>query len=144
NETVRNEYKDKDPVLADLLYQARFGPNLVGLGEKLGYDAGNPEKSKRAKSWLYAWLTNPTDYHPRSLMPNPRLEPQERADIVAWLLDGRGNVAPLSQEELKSRGVTALDWKDVQVKHDDKALDDMVRMYLEKALPTRAAATDAL
>ncbi|HMP03040.1 MAG TPA: c-type cytochrome [Gemmatales bacterium] len=124
HETVRDSFKN-DEKMADLLNEARYGPSLVGLREKLAFD----KQPNRAKAWLYYWLTNPSDYHPRTFMPNPMLEPQERWDLVAWLLEDRGNVAPPQE------------WTEIQVSNGD--VDGMVLDYLRRALPTRADAERA-
>ena len=69
------------------------GPNLTNLGGKLGRD-GNPVGPK----WLYSWLRNPSNYHPRTLMPNLLLEPlpsekggktDPAADLAAFLLSSK-------------------------------------------------------
>ncbi len=125
HETVRDQYKN-DETLGELLTQTHFGPNLIGLREKLGYD----KNKQQAEAWLYAWLTNPSNYHSRTLMPNPQLTPAERADLMAWLLTDTGNVS------------AGNGWKQVEVSKGD--IDGMVRMYLEKTLATRADAADAL
>lgn len=125
HETIRDQHKS-DETLSDLLAETRYGPNLIGLREKLGYD----QDKNRAEAWLYAWLTNPNAYHPRTMMPIPQLSPAERADLVAWLLTDQGNV-PAGKE-----------WQQVEVSTGD--VDGMVLMYLEKALATRSDARDAL
>lgn len=126
HEQIRGSYKD-DAKMADLLGEAHFGPPLVGLREKL-----NAEKNPaQAEKWLYGWLTNPNDYHSRTFMPNPQLNPKERADLVAWLL-GPGDVKPPAE------------WANVKVPEDKAARDAMVRYYLEKALATKAEAAEAL
>lgn len=112
-------YDDK----GTLLSQAEFGPNLIGLGEKLGV-AKDP---KHAEKWLYYWLSDPTRYHPRTYMPNPQLTPAERSDLVSWLLTGTGNVKPPEHPE------GAIPWNEVKVDAGDvKAL---AKSYLDKALP---------
>lgn len=141
NETIRAANKD-DETLANLLNQARYGPNLIGLREKLNYDANNPEKKKRAESWLYAWLTNPSDYHPRTFMPNPRLEPKERADLAAWLLSDRGDGKPLDRQQLDERDVAAPEWKDINV--GAGSVDALVQVYLEKVLASKKEVEEAM
>jgi cytochrome c2/flagellar biosynthesis chaperone FliJ len=155
HETVRDKYTPKkmnedDPnfKLYGDLHKAHFGPPLIGLGEKLGYDKGNPEKAQKAEKWLYYWLTNPADYHPRTNMPNPRLEPQERADIVAWLLQDEGNrpaaQKPAHAKDNLNRNVypPALWWDSVQVSEGD--VDGLLKTYLQKALPTSRDVNAAL
>lgn len=125
HEAIREDYKN-DQTMAELLNEARYGPSLIGLREKLGYEK-NPQ---RAQAWLYYWLTNPNDYHPRTFMPNPLLEPKERLDLVAWLLEGSGNV-PAPKE-----------WVQVQVSPGD--VNGLVLDYLVRALDTRSDAEQAL
>ena len=69
------------------------GPNLTNLGGKLGRE-GNPV----GPQWLYSWLRNPSNYHPRTLMPNLLLEPlpgekggktDPAADLAAFLLSSK-------------------------------------------------------
>lgn len=110
-----------------LLTQADYGPNLIGLREKLGYD-DNPQ---RAEKWLYYWLSDPTRYHPRTNMPNPQLTPQQRADLVAWLLTGTGNVAPPPPQD------GLLPWSEVRVTEGD--IRGLAKTYLDKALPRQEA-----
>lgn len=124
HEKVRETFK-ADEAMTDLLGEAHFGPPLVGLREKLGAD----QDAVRAEKWLYAWLTNPTDYHPRTFMPIPQLEAKERADLVAWLL-GEGDVKPGAA------------WAKIQV--GPGAVDELAKYYLEKALATRSEASEAL
>ena len=122
-EKIRDAFK-ADEAMIELLGEAHFGPPLVGLREKLGAEK-NPQ---HAEHWLYAWLTNPSDYHPRTFMPRPQLEPKERADLVAWLL-GEGNVNPPG------------DWAKIKVGAGD--LEGMVKYYLKKALATETEVTVA-
>ena len=53
------------------------GPNLIHLGSKV--NAG----------WLFAWIKNPRQYAPETLMPNNRLSGQEVADLTAFLMSSR-------------------------------------------------------
>ena len=45
-----------------------FAPDLSYLGSKLGTEAG--------RRWLAAWIRNPASQSPRTLMPNPMLQPE--------------------------------------------------------------------
>jgi mono/diheme cytochrome c family protein len=103
-----------------LLSAPDFGPNLIGLREKLGFE----KKPDQARKWLYYWLANPSDYHPRTAMPTPQLTPGERLDIVTWLFED-GNVKPGEA------------WKEVSVDAGD--IKGLARVYLEKALPKSMA-----
>jgi mono/diheme cytochrome c family protein len=98
----------------ELVSQAEFGPNLSNLKPKLGNNRVQAEK------WLYYWLTEPKSYHAQSRMPNPQLEPGDRADIAAFLL-GPGSLPPPEE------------WKETAVSEGDVA--GLARVYLEKALP---------
>ncbi len=106
------------------------GPNLTNLGGKLGRE-GNPVGPK----WLYSWLRNPSNYHPRTLMPNLLLEPlpSEKggktdpvADLAAFLLASK-------------------DWKPTEIPGRDlneaerEALFDLAFDHLKNAYPTRQA-----
>lgn len=124
HETIRENYKS-DETMAHLLSEARFGPSLIGLREKLGFD----KSPQRAQAWLYYWLANPSDYHPRTFMPNPLLEPKERLDLVAWLLQGTGNVAPPKA------------WAEVKISDGD--VHGLVLDYLKRAMDTLADAETA-
>jgi cytochrome c2 len=66
------------------------GPNLSRVGAKFA-----PETNPKGPQWLYSWLKNPNQYHPRTLMPNLILDPvtdadgkvsDPAADIVEYLL----------------------------------------------------------
>src|SRR5262249_43533848 len=69
--------KMRENVLAD------FGPNISNIAAKF---AGKPEGLK----WLSNWIQAPERYHPKSLMPNLQLTPQDAADIASWLLSVPG------------------------------------------------------
>jgi len=106
------------------------GPNLTNLGGKLGRD-GNPVGQK----WLYSWLRNPSNYHPRTLMPNLLLEPlpiekggktDPAADLAAFLL---------SSKDWKP---TAIPGRDLN-QSEQKALFDLAFDHLKNAYPTRQA-----
>jgi cbb3-type cytochrome oxidase cytochrome c subunit len=108
-----------------LVTDSDYGPNLTQLKAKF---AGNPEAAK----WLYNWLTDPKAYSPRTRMPKPQFrsdpkdplaEAKEKVDIIAWLLSDDTRPA------LQADG--ALLWDHVTVQADEKALQSLVRMYLE-------------
>ncbi len=50
------------------------GPNLIRLGSKV------------SSGWLYAWLKNPEQHNPSTLMPSLRLTDREAADLAVYLL----------------------------------------------------------
>jgi cytochrome c2 len=106
------------------------GPNLTNLGGKLGRE-GNPVGQK----WLYSWLKNPSNYHPRTLMPNLLLEPlptekgaktDPAADLAAFLL---------SSKDWKP---TAIPGRDLN-QSEREALRDLAIDHLKNAYPTRQA-----
>jgi cytochrome c2 len=51
-----------------------FAPDLSKIG------------SKTNRKWLYNWLLDPKKYWPDGNMPDPRLEPDEANDVVAYLM----------------------------------------------------------
>lgn len=117
-----------------LITDSDFGPNLTQLKAKF---VGNPEAAK----WLYNWLTDPKAYSPRTRMPKPQFrhdpqdplaEAKEKADIIAWLLSD--DTPPVLRDE------RALDWEQVKVVPEEKAILGLLRMYLEgnKSLPRAA------
>jgi cytochrome c551/c552 len=97
------------------------GPNLSRIGAKV---ADHP----RGKDWLYSWLREPGNYHPKTLMPNVLLEPvtladgtvsDPAADAVAYLMT--------STENWKAENVPAK-----QLSADERqALDELALMYLK-------------
>jgi mono/diheme cytochrome c family protein len=96
-----------------------FGPELSKVHSKI-----DPGKDGRDNfRWLYSWIRDPQRYHKRSKMPNLFLEPYEEggkpidpaADIAAFLLEGGPEKFPTP-------------------KFDSKALDDLVALFLSKAL----------
>ena len=107
------------------------GPNLTNLGGKLGRP-DNPAGRK----WLYSWLRNPSNYHPRTLMPNLLLEPlpgekggpttDPAADLAAFLL---------SSSDWKPTGIPGRELSEA----DRQALFDLAFDHLRNAYPTRQA-----
>ncbi|HUK83336.1 MAG TPA: c-type cytochrome [Verrucomicrobiae bacterium] len=87
------------------------GPQLEGMG------------SKTTVNWIYAWLKNPKQYHPRTKMPNLRLNDQEAADIAAYL-------ASLHNEATDKETLPAV---------DPQKLDAETIEYLEVTLPEKQA-----
>lgn len=51
-----------------------FAPDLSRVGSKVNAD------------WLFAWVKNPQDYLPKTLMPNFRLDDEQAAHITAYLM----------------------------------------------------------
>lgn len=50
-----------------------YGPDLDGIGSKLSTE------------WMYNWIMDPAAWWPETRMPDMRLEPQQAADIAAYL-----------------------------------------------------------
>jgi cytochrome c2 len=101
------------------------GPQLAGTG------------SKTAVNWLYAWLKDPKQYHPKTKMPNLRLSDQEAADVAAFLASLRNektdqehspDVKPdlLDSETIEYLQVT-LPAEQARQKIND--LDDLIEVY---------------
>lgn len=88
-----------------------FGPNLNDVGSKL--EVG----------WLYAWLKNPEQYFPETVMPNLRLTDQEAADIAAYLLT-------LRNVDFENRRPAEV---------DPSVRDDLTLDFLKGRMPIRAA-----
>ncbi len=74
------------------------GPDLSRIGAKL-----NRPGNKNGGRWLYSWLKNPSNYHPRTLMPNLILDPiksaeggvsDPAADIAVFLLGSQQDWKP--------------------------------------------------
>jgi mono/diheme cytochrome c family protein len=51
-----------------------FAPDLSRVGGKVNAD------------WLFAWVRNPQDYQPKTLMPNLRLTDEQAAHVTAYLM----------------------------------------------------------
>jgi mono/diheme cytochrome c family protein len=51
-----------------------FAPDLSRVGGKVNAD------------WLFAWVQNPQDYHPKTSMPNFRLTAEQAAHVTAYLM----------------------------------------------------------
>lgn len=87
----------------------QFGPNLAGIGSKVGRD------------WIYQWILDPKGWNPDTKMPNLRLTRDEALDIAEHLSTLK---APAGFE------TTALPQTDAKV------LDD-IAFYFETATKTR-------
>lgn len=97
--------------------KADFGPNLTNVHEKI-------KPGEDGRNWVYTWIRDPERHSPRTRMPQLFLEPEGEgekrvdpaADIAAFLLEK----GPKEYAELK--------W-------EEDALEDLVKMYLMKVLP---------
>jgi cytochrome c2 len=87
------------------------GPQLAGVGSKTGVN------------WLFAWLKDPKQYHPRTKMPNLRLADQEATDVAAYLASLHNEKT--DQETLPEAKAELLDMETVE--------------YLQVTLPTEEA-----
>ena len=87
------------------------GPQLGGEG------------SKTDRNWLYAWVKNPKQYHPKTKMPNLRLSDQEAADVAEYLVS-------LRHEATDKKELPAI---------KSHVLDDLTLEYLEITLPRASA-----
>ncbi len=87
------------------------GPELEGTG------------SKTTVNWLFAWLKDPKQYHPKTKMPVLRLNDQEAASVAEYL-------AGLHNEETDKETLPAI---------DPHQLDDLVLEYLEVTLSHHTA-----
>lgn len=87
------------------------GPQLGGEG------------SKTDRNWLFAWVKNPKQYHPKTKMPNLRLNDQEAADVADYLVS-------LRHETTDKKALPAL---------KSHLLDDVTLEYLQITLPQAQA-----
>ena len=94
--------------------RADFGPNLSNIAAKF---QSKPEGLK----WLSNWIAAPEKYHPKSLMPNLQLSPQDAADIASWILSVPGEW-PVKVD------VPAVESKEVK-----EAVDELVKLYVSKS-----------
>jgi cbb3-type cytochrome oxidase cytochrome c subunit len=93
---------------------ADFGPNLSNMAAKF---AGKPQGLK----WLSNWIQAPERYHPKSLMPNLQLTPEDATNIASWILSVPGDW-PVTVD------VLAPDSKEVK-----DAVDELVKLYVTKS-----------
>jgi cytochrome c2 len=101
------------------------GPQLAGTG------------TKTTVNWLYAWLKDPKQYHPKTKMPNLRLSDQEAADVATYLASLRNEKT--DEEQLPDTKPDVLDNVTVeylqvtltreQAQQKINDLDDLIEMY---------------
>ncbi|MEZ6120788.1 MAG: hypothetical protein R3C28_30010 [Pirellulaceae bacterium] len=110
--------------------QATKAPDLTGIGNKFTMD-DNPD----ANLWLYNWLKNPSNYHPRTSMPDLILDPIQdsdgnvtdpAADIAAYLLS---STTDWHVAEATEKGLDV----------DEAALNDLVLEHLKSKIFIRDA-----
>src|SRR3990172_9182413 len=107
---------------------ADFAPNLTKTYAKIKPGADGFR-------WLYTWIRDPQRHHPRTRMPNLFLEPyvegkepvDPAADIASFLLNYR------SKPTSKTANPNALPVYP-EIKVDDSALDELVKLHLSKTL----------
>ena len=105
--------------------RADYGPNLSNIGAKF-------TSQEEGYKWLANWIKAPEAYHPKSLMPNLQLSAQDAADIGAWLLSVSGEWPPTDKNwPVKVRVA------DVNSREVKEAIDELVRLYVEKGGITR-------
>ncbi len=104
------------------------GPQLAGVG------------SKNTVNWLFAWLKNPKQYHPKTKMPNLRLSDQEAADVAEYLSSLRNEATDQEQvPAIHEHDVDSLTLEFLQVTQpaeqakatlaDTNGLNDFIEMY---------------
>ncbi len=101
------------------------GPQLAGAG------------SKTDVNWLYAWVKDPKQYHPKTKMPNLRLSDQEAADVATYLASLRDEKT--DKESLPGTKSEDLDKETIEylqitlpaeeAKQKINDLDDQIEMY---------------
>ena len=106
------------------------GPNLSRIGAKA---ASHPNGG----AWLYSWLREPANYHPKTIMPNVLLEPVPLAD---------GTLSDPAADATAYLMQSTQDWRPVDVPAETlataerEALDELALMYLEQRFPAVRAA----
>ncbi len=139
HESFEDEDQREGPDYVAPESRSDFGPDLSKVHEKI-------KPGPEGINWLYTWIREPKRHHPRTKMPNLFLEPFLRkvkrtitrdgqktdvevertidpaADIAAFLLEG----GPVSYDRLK---------------FEPAALDDLLKLYLSKALTAEQVET---
>jgi cbb3-type cytochrome oxidase cytochrome c subunit len=91
-----------------------FAPNLNNIAAKF-------QSRPQGLKWLMNWILAPENYHPKTLMPNLQLTPQDAADIASWLISTPGEW-PVKVE------VPPAESKEVQ-----SAVDELIKLYISKS-----------
>ncbi len=89
-----------------------FAPTLAGVGSKF--------QGPNGRTWLYHWVRDPKKHFKDSGMPNLRLQEQEAADVVEYLMTLR------KPEWEKKPGMPPLNMK---------LLDELIREQLKLKMP---------
>jgi mono/diheme cytochrome c family protein len=80
--------KDREVRVTDVSYD--IAPELNKIGSKVSRD------------WLYAWIRDPKQYNPNTVMPNLRLTDSEARDIVAYLMSNTDSNSAASSQDLSN------------------------------------------
>jgi len=105
--------------------------HVVGEGDDVGQEYGlrnfgpslNEVGSKMSAGWLFAWVKNPEQYFPETVMPNLRLTDQEAADVTAYLMS-------LRNRDFENRSPAEV---------DTKVRNDLVLDFLKARMPVLVA-----
>ncbi len=117
------------------------GPDLTRIAAKFSAKS-NPNGPK----WLYSWLQNPSNYHPRTLMPNMILQPVKNAegklvdpaaDIAEFLLTGEQDWMPkdVPARELTAAETESLDALALESLKAALNSERLAKNYLETGIP---------
>jgi len=124
-------------------------PDLSNVGDKF-----DPQRNPQGRQWLYSWISQPTRYHVRTVMPNTILQPIEQVDaegnvvsrtdpvddIVEYLMASRSDwePAPGTLTELDEASRAALNKLSLEYLGEVfafRAADD----YLKRGIPSTRA-----
>ncbi|TWU09535.1 Cytochrome c [Symmachiella macrocystis] len=108
--------------------QSDFGPDLTKVHEKL-------LPGEAGFRWLYTWIREPSRYHARTKMPDLFLDPEVKDGVT---IDPAADIAAYLQQG-GSKNFGMLEWNGPGVEADKSALDEMVQMFLAKAISLRSA-----
>ncbi|MBN2474124.1 MAG: hypothetical protein JXB62_05935 [Pirellulales bacterium] len=123
--------------------QATQGPDLTSVGAKFATDSG--------RRWLVSWIRNPARHSPRTLMPNPLLEPipLPGGGSVATTPDPGGDVAEIRMAHARTTDpaadvaaylLAATDWQPTALPPlVDANLDELALLHLGKVFSQRHA-----
>ena len=105
---------------------ADHGPDLTNIGDKFG----SPD-TPAARTWIYNWLKDPSNYHVRTKMPNLQLTPQENAD--GDLIDPAADIAAFLLASTRSWQPHTDTARRLEVDEADvSTVDQLVAEYLNK------------
>ncbi len=107
---------------------ADFGPDLTKVHEKL-------LPGEAGFGWLYTWIRQPDHYHARTKMPDLFLDPEVKEGVT---IDPAADIAAYLQQG-GSKNFGLLEWNGPGMDPETSALDELVQMYLAKAITMRSA-----